>query len=121
MVRYLQPKLFRAPWPLFKKGNKGLRKIGPEWHEKHEWPGQNHEFPELINFNAKNFLALGPRKIDGMNQKILIYFIFFLEMIGVYSTGYTDPNSGKFVEVPETIPELVVPDLTGFALKVINF
>lgn len=39
-------------------------------------------------------------------------------MIGVYETGYTDPVSGKFVEVPEMIPELVVPDLTGFGLKV---
>jgi len=33
-----------------------------------------------------------------------------------HPVGYTDPNSGKFVRVKEMIPELVVPDLTGFEL-----
>ena len=32
-------------------------------------------------------------------------------------TGYTDPQTGKFVLVKEMVPELVVPDLTGFELK----
>lgn len=65
MVRSLRTLSFRAPWPFVKKGEKGHRKVGPEWHEKHEWPGQNREFTDLINFNSKPFLNLGPQKIDG--------------------------------------------------------
>lgn len=34
---------------------------------------------------------------------------------GVRDTGYT--LNGQYVEVPEKIPELIVPDLTGFQLK----
>ncbi|XP_054263681.1 39S ribosomal protein L41, mitochondrial [Macrosteles quadrilineatus] len=36
---------------------------------------------------------------------------------GVRETGYKDVNTGKFVEVPEMIPEIVVPDLTDCKLK----
>lgn len=39
-----------------------------------------------------------------------------LETFGVRPTGYKDEH-GEFVEVPEQIPQLVVPDLTGFTLK----
>lgn len=35
---------------------------------------------------------------------------------GVREVGYKDHN-GKFVEVPEMIPELIVPDLSNFKLK----
>lgn len=35
---------------------------------------------------------------------------------GVRMTGYTD-EKGRYVEVPEKIPQLIVPDLTGFELK----
>lgn len=34
---------------------------------------------------------------------------------GVRDTGYT--FNGKYTEVPEKIPDLIVPDLTGFNLK----
>uniref|UniRef100_A0A6M2DK53 Putative 39s ribosomal protein l41 mitochondrial agrilus planipennis n=1 Tax=Xenopsylla cheopis TaxID=163159 RepID=A0A6M2DK53_XENCH len=34
---------------------------------------------------------------------------------GVRDTGYT--IDGKYIEVPEMIPELIVPDLTDFQLK----
>lgn len=34
---------------------------------------------------------------------------------GVRDTGYT--HDGVYHEIPEMIPELIVPDLTGFALK----
>jgi len=40
----------------------------------------------------------------------------FLGFAQPHPVGYTDPNSGKFVKVKEMIPELVVPDLTGFEL-----
>ncbi|VDM57129.1 unnamed protein product [Angiostrongylus costaricensis] len=46
-VRSLHPANFRSPWPFVKKGAYGQRKIGPFNYEKHKWPGQNHEFPEL--------------------------------------------------------------------------
>lgn len=36
---------------------------------------------------------------------------------GVRDIGYIDPNTKKFVEVPEMIPELIVPDLTKCTLK----
>lgn len=39
-----------------------------------------------------------------------------LGFVRPHPVGYTDPNSGKFVKVKEMIPELVVPDLTGFEL-----
>lgn len=35
---------------------------------------------------------------------------------GLRLTGYTDKN-GHYVEVPEKIPQLIVPDLTGCELK----
>ena len=31
--------------------------------------------------------------------------------------GYNDPNTGEFVLEKEMIPELIVPDLSGFKLK----
>ncbi|XP_044758764.1 39S ribosomal protein L41, mitochondrial [Coccinella septempunctata] len=38
-----------------------------------------------------------------------------LDKRGVRDIGYVDGN--KFVTIPERIPELIVPDLTGFQLK----
>lgn len=35
---------------------------------------------------------------------------------GVRDTGFID-NKGRYLEVPERIPEMIVPDLTGFQLK----
>lgn len=43
--------------------------------------------------------------------------LFSLDYTKVAPTGYKDPATGKFVSVPEMIPELVVPDLSGFELK----
>lgn len=36
---------------------------------------------------------------------------------GVQPTGFDDPMTGKFVHVPEMVPELIVPDLSNFELK----
>ena len=47
---------------------------------------------------------------------MMIYSIFLCVIdYGVRPTGVF--INGRFVEVPEMIPELVVPDLTGFQLK----
>lgn len=39
-----------------------------------------------------------------------------VDLRGVRLTGYTD-SKGCYVEVPEKIPQLIVPDLTDFELK----
>lgn len=39
-----------------------------------------------------------------------------VDLRGVRLTGYTD-SKGRYVEVPEKIPQLIVPDLTDFELK----
>jgi len=41
----------------------------------------------------------------------------YLGYTNVAEIGYTDSITGKFVLVPEMVPELIVPDLTGFELK----
>ncbi|KAK0429324.1 hypothetical protein QR680_011320 [Steinernema hermaphroditum] len=76
----------------------GQRKIEPMVSEKHKWPGQNREFPEL---NPK-FRKLNPETLHGYT--------------GVQPVGYNDPVTGEFVKVAEMTPELVVPDLSGFQL-----
>lgn len=48
----------------------------------------------------------------GDSFSIFINFLFIVADYGVRETGYKDVNTGKFVEVPEMIPEIVVPDLT---------
>uniref|UniRef100_A0A1I7YB11 39S ribosomal protein L41, mitochondrial n=1 Tax=Steinernema glaseri TaxID=37863 RepID=A0A1I7YB11_9BILA len=98
-VRSLHSNYFRAPWPFVKKGAIGQRKIGPVVFEKHKWPGQDREFPEL---NPK-FQKLNPEELH--------------RYTGVQPVGYKDPITGEFVKVPEMIPEIVVPDLAGFQLK----
>uniref|UniRef100_A0A915EAZ1 39S ribosomal protein L41, mitochondrial n=1 Tax=Ditylenchus dipsaci TaxID=166011 RepID=A0A915EAZ1_9BILA len=99
MVRSEAGRYFKAAWPFVKKGNFGHRKIGPMTFEKIKWPGQNKEFPE---FNPKH---------QGINPKELKRYTM------VQPTGYEDPVSGSYVHVPEMVPELVVPDLTGCELK----
>ncbi|TMS38758.1 hypothetical protein L596_005408 [Steinernema carpocapsae] len=98
-VRSLNGFNYRAPWPFVKKGSRGQRKIGPMVFEKHLWPGQNREFPEL---NPK-FQKLNPKELH--------------RYTGVQPVGYNDPLTGEFVKVQEMIPELVVPELNGFDLK----
>uniref|UniRef100_A0A914ZE85 39S ribosomal protein L41, mitochondrial n=1 Tax=Parascaris univalens TaxID=6257 RepID=A0A914ZE85_PARUN len=98
-VRSLAPHGFRAPWPFVKKGSFGQRKIGPFVYEKHKIPGQRREFPEL----SPKFQKLNPPELA--------------DYTGVQPNGYVDPNSGEFVVVKEACAELVVPDLTGFALR----
>ncbi|KAI1707174.1 mitochondrial ribosomal protein l27 domain-containing protein [Ditylenchus destructor] len=98
MVRSIAPRHFRSAWP-FNSNVKGWRKIGPLNYEKHKYPGQNKEFPELNPKFQKNNLP----ELRGYT--------------GVQPTGYVDPQSGDFVHVPEMRPQLVVPDLTDFDLK----
>ncbi|CAD5212771.1 unnamed protein product [Bursaphelenchus okinawaensis] len=97
MVRSLHPHQFRSPWPMYYWA-KGLRKIGPQRHDKNKWP-VNRWFPEL-----------NP-KIEKTNPKQLWNYT------KTQPTGYVDPVSKEFVHVPEMVPELIVPDLTGFELK----
>ncbi|KAE9555752.1 hypothetical protein FO519_000966 [Halicephalobus sp. NKZ332] len=102
-VRSLNHYYFKAPWPFVKNRSTGWRKIGPITIEKSQYPGQNREFPEISpKFKTKTEAGNDPR---------------LRNYTGVASTGYTDPETGKFVPVKEMVPELVVPDLTGFELK----
>uniref|UniRef100_A0AC34R6Y3 Mitochondrial ribosomal protein L41 n=1 Tax=Panagrolaimus sp. JU765 TaxID=591449 RepID=A0AC34R6Y3_9BILA len=97
-VRSLNHYFFRAPWPFIKNRTTGLRKIGPVRHEKDKYPGQHREFPEISPlFTTPTETGNDPRLQD------------YLEVV---PTGYTDPKTVK-----EMMPELVVPDLTGFDLK----
>lgn len=36
---------------------------------------------------------------------------------GVRPTGYKPRPGAAFVQIPEMVPELIVPDLTGFKVK----
>ncbi|KAH7706323.1 Protein MRPL-41 [Aphelenchoides avenae] len=98
MVRSINPAHFRPPWPFIKKGAYGWRKIGPMVHESHKFPGQNKEFPEL---NPKWQKNNDPRLHNYMGDNF---------------PGYKDPETGECVLVKEMIPELIVPDLSGFKL-----
>lgn len=73
MVRNFAPRFFRPPWPFIKKGDYGQRKIGPMTFEKHQWPGQNREFPEL----SPKFQKLNPEELHSMN----FYFKFYCLLI----------------------------------------
>lgn len=70
----------------------------------------------LVNWtrNFRNWIHLNFEVSCFNNQ---ISYNFFLDYTGVYPTGYEDPVTKKFVNVPEMVPELIVPDLTGFELK----
>uniref|UniRef100_A0A914YB53 Mitochondrial ribosomal protein L41 n=1 Tax=Panagrolaimus superbus TaxID=310955 RepID=A0A914YB53_9BILA len=98
-VRSLNPHFFRAPWPFVKNNATGLRKIGPIRIEKTQYPGQEREFPEI-----------SPKFMKNNDPRLRRY-------TKVAETGYIDRKTGKYVEVEEMIPRLVVPDLTGFELK----
>ncbi|KAJ1365673.1 hypothetical protein KIN20_026078 [Parelaphostrongylus tenuis] len=98
-VRSLHPTNFRSPWPFVKKGAYGQRKIGPFNYEKHKWPGQNREFPEL----SPKWHKENPKELN--------------RYTGVQDEGYVDPVTGKYVVVPEMQSCLVVPNLDGFKLK----
>ncbi|CAJ0917002.1 unnamed protein product, partial [Mesorhabditis belari] len=95
-VHYLQ---FRPPWPFVKKGSYGQRKMGPVNEEKKKWPGQDKEFPEL----SPKFQQINPKELHAYT--------------GVQMEGYIDPNTDKFVRIPEMCAELIVPNLEGFKLK----
>ncbi|KAK7105738.1 large ribosomal subunit protein mL41-like [Littorina saxatilis] len=41
----------------------------------------------------------------------------FLAVHNVQPAGYIDKKKGRYTNVPEMIPDFVVPDLTGFELK----
>ncbi|KAI1710279.1 CRE-MRPL-41 protein [Ditylenchus destructor] len=79
MVRSIAPRHFRSAWP-FNSNVKGWRKIGPFHYEKHKYPGQNKEFPELNPKFQNNNLP----ELRGYT--------------GVQPTGYVDPQSGDFVQ-----------------------
>ncbi|MFH4982629.1 hypothetical protein AB6A40_009338 [Gnathostoma spinigerum] len=98
-VRSLHAAFFRPPWPFVKTGARGQRKIGPFVVEKHKYPGQNREFPEL----SPKFQKLNPPQLRNYTE--------------VQPIGYIHPVTGKHVTVPEMVPELVVPDLTAFKLR----
>ena len=116
MVRSIRTQLFRAPWPFVKTGKMGHRKIGPVMMEKLVWPSPNREFPEL----HPHLFNLYPEKLKG-------WFIlsFFAHKIAVviegylheHPTSYKDQVNGEEIEYKEMIPEMIVPDLTGFELK----
>ncbi|CAD5217926.1 unnamed protein product [Bursaphelenchus xylophilus] len=97
MVRSLNPRHFPSPWPMYYYA-KGLRKIGPMRDDKRLWP-VNRWFPEL---NPK-ILKLNPEQLHGYT--------------GAREPGYKNPVTKEWVHVPEMVPELIVPDLTGFDLK----
>lgn len=97
-VRSLNPHHFRPPWPIFSKAQ-GWRKRGPSVHERHQYPGQDHEFPEMSP------------KFKKENPKELWHYT------GTRDVGFIDPVTEKFIPVEEMRPELVVPDLRGFQLR----
>uniref|UniRef100_A0AC35U179 39S ribosomal protein L41, mitochondrial n=1 Tax=Rhabditophanes sp. KR3021 TaxID=114890 RepID=A0AC35U179_9BILA len=98
-VRSLNSHFFNAPYMFTKKGSRGQRKIGPNYEEKSQWPGQQREFPEL----SPKFMKLNP---DALKR-----------YTGVHETGYLDETTGQFVEIKEMVPEIIVPDLSGCELK----
>uniref|UniRef100_A0A7I5E535 DJ-1_PfpI domain-containing protein n=1 Tax=Haemonchus contortus TaxID=6289 RepID=A0A7I5E535_HAECO len=98
-VRTIHHSNFRSPWPFVKKGAYGQRKIGPFNIEKHKWPGQNREFPEL----SPKWHKENPEQLH--------------RYTGTHDEGYVDPVTGQFVVVPEMQAKLVVPNLEGFKLK----
>ncbi|XP_026481010.1 39S ribosomal protein L41, mitochondrial [Ctenocephalides felis] len=89
-------------------------------------------FPSLINICKRGISTTSPVYGKRNFRKFLLYNkrgsrIFKKQQIenpdpdvpidkrGVKDTGYT--INGKYVEIPELIPELIVPDLTDFKLK----
>uniref|UniRef100_A0A0N4ZV78 39S ribosomal protein L41, mitochondrial n=1 Tax=Parastrongyloides trichosuri TaxID=131310 RepID=A0A0N4ZV78_PARTI len=98
-VRSLNAFHFKAPYFFYKNNSKGQRKIGPNYEEKSQWPGQNREFPEL----SPKFMKLNPEELHNYTA--------------VKSTGYYDETKNQFITIKEMIPELIVPDLTNCELK----
>uniref|UniRef100_A0A915PF65 39S ribosomal protein L41, mitochondrial n=1 Tax=Setaria digitata TaxID=48799 RepID=A0A915PF65_9BILA len=97
-VRSLNPHYFRPPWPIFSKAQ-GWRKRGPIIYERHQLPGQDHEYPEL----SPKFKKENPKELH--------------HYTGVQDVGFVDPVTERFVHVEEMYPELIVPDLRGFRLR----
>lgn len=115
MVRSLHYRQFLAPWPFNKRGQKGWRKIGPVLEEKPTWPSAQREFPELNpKWGGHNHEELQSKLFNLTFSQI---FSSFSDYTGVKTVGYRDPDTKKFVTIKEMVPELIVPDLTGFTLK----
>ncbi|XP_067626388.1 large ribosomal subunit protein mL41 [Eurosta solidaginis] len=68
--------------------------------------------------NFRKFLVYNKRgtRIVKLAQRTLPNPPVSIDKRGVKDTGYTT-RDGKYVEVPERIPELIVPDLTDCKLK----
>lgn len=66
-------------------------------------------FRKFLLYNKRGTRLFKQQRITNPDPELPI------DKRGVRDTGYT--FKGKYIEVPEKIPQIVVPDLTGFQLK----
>ncbi|XP_057670895.1 39S ribosomal protein L41, mitochondrial [Diorhabda carinulata] len=66
-------------------------------------------FKKFSIFNKRGTRIFKKQQAENPDPEIPIY------KRGVRDVGYIEGN--KFITIPEMIPELIVPDLTGFKLK----
>uniref|UniRef100_A0A915KHW3 Trafficking protein particle complex subunit n=1 Tax=Romanomermis culicivorax TaxID=13658 RepID=A0A915KHW3_ROMCU len=99
-VRTMNSAYFKSPFSFFHR-RKGIQSVGPVYDSRWDWPtkksGHNVISPKY-----------GTRKQKNRRE--------FRDYTGCQPTGYVD-KTGKFIVVPEMIPEIVAPDLTNFELK----
>ncbi|KAL5285959.1 hypothetical protein ACFFRR_007570 [Megaselia abdita] len=65
--------------------------------------------------NFRKFLLYNKRGTRDFKERQRINPVLPIDKRGVRDTGFI--VNGQYVEIPEKIPEIVVPDLTGFQLK----
>lgn len=66
-------------------------------------------FRKFLLYNKRGTRLFKQQRITNPDPELPI------DKRGVRDTGYT--FKGKYIEVPEKIPQIIVPDLTGFELK----
>lgn len=65
--------------------------------------------------NFRKFLLYNKRGSRSFKEQQRVAPLLPIDKRGVRDTGFT--INGQYVEVPEKIPDIVVPDLNGFQLK----
>lgn len=65
--------------------------------------------------NFRKFLLHNKRGTRSFKEQQRVAPLLPIDKRGVRDTGFV--VNGQYIEIPEKIPELVVPDLTGFQLK----
>lgn len=65
--------------------------------------------------NFRKFLLYNKRGTRSFKEQQRVAPLLPIDKRGVRDTGFL--VNGDYVEIPEKIPEIIVPDLTGFQLK----